>query len=176
VTSPITFTAHGVPQPGGSKRSFPFSRHDGSLGVRVSDDNPAVAGWKRTVAECALAKVGGGFEPLDGPLAVTFAFYLPRPRGHYGKKGLRPSAPSWPTVKPDVLKLARAAEDALTGILWTDDARIVDERLRKHYCDDWREARVDVTVRPVYERPSLDVCFPPAAAVSHAGGSEAPRT
>jgi hypothetical protein len=34
------------------------------------------------------------------------------------------------------LKLARAAEDALTGVLWLDDSQIVDERISKAYGDD----------------------------------------
>jgi len=32
-----------------------------------------------------------------------------------------------------VLKLARAVEDALTGVIWADDAQIVDEVIRKRY-------------------------------------------
>lgn len=32
---------------------------------------------------------------------------------------------------PDVLKLARGVEDALTGIVWRDDAQIVNESLSK---------------------------------------------
>ena len=32
---------------------------------------------------------------------------------------------------PDVLKLARGVEDALTGIVWRDDAQIVNESLNK---------------------------------------------
>jgi Holliday junction resolvase RusA-like endonuclease len=39
----------------------------------------------------------------------------------------------YPISKPDVLKLARAAEDALTGIIWSDDALIVQEHLYKAY-------------------------------------------
>jgi Holliday junction resolvase RusA-like endonuclease len=44
---------------------------------------------------------------------------------------LKGSAPEWPVARPDALKLARAAEDALTGIVWADDAQIVVERLGK---------------------------------------------
>jgi Holliday junction resolvase RusA-like endonuclease len=49
-------------------------------------------------------------------------------------------------VKPDVLKLARAVEDALTGILYRDDAQIVTEVLRKRYGDP---PRVEIRLSPV---------------------------
>ena len=57
---------------------------------------------------------------------------------------LRPAAPKHPTTRPDVLKLARAIEDSLTGVLWHDDSQIVSEHLRKHYGEP---ARVVVTVQ-----------------------------
>jgi Holliday junction resolvase RusA-like endonuclease len=38
-------------------------------------------------------------------------------------------------VAPDTLKLARAVEDALSGIVWVNDSRIVDERIRKRWGD-----------------------------------------
>jgi crossover junction endodeoxyribonuclease RusA len=36
-------------------------------------------------------------------------------------------------VKPDLDKVIRATCDALTGILYADDAQIVDTSARKHY-------------------------------------------
>jgi len=42
-----------------------------------------------------------------------------------------------------VLKLARGVEDALSGILYMDDAQIVSERLTKLYGSP---ARVEITV------------------------------
>jgi Holliday junction resolvase RusA-like endonuclease len=46
---------------------------------------------------------------------------------------LKASAPIAPPVKPDVLKLARAVEDAMSGIIYKDDAQIVTERLCDRY-------------------------------------------
>ena len=70
---------------------------------------------------------------------VSFVFIRTRPKSHYrtGKNShlLRDAAPTHPTVKPDVLKLARAAEDALTGILWRDVAQIIEEMLVKRFGD-----------------------------------------
>ena len=51
-----------------------------------------------------------------------------------------------PTSKPDVLKLARLVEDALTGVLFIDDAQIITELIEKH----WGEpARVEVRVSEI---------------------------
>jgi crossover junction endodeoxyribonuclease RusA len=62
---------------------------------------------------------------------------MPRPRSHYrtGKLSheLRADAPVLHTGKPDAIKMARAVEDALTGILWNDDAQICAETIEKIY-------------------------------------------
>ena len=137
----IAFTAFGEAKPAGSKRAFAFKRADGSLGATVTDACKATKSWQHVVATAALEAYHGPL--LDGPLSVSMMFYRPRPRGHFGKRGLKQSAPGWPTSRPDVLKLARAVEDALTKIVWTDDARIVVESLEKQ----WGEpARVEVTI------------------------------
>lgn len=80
-------------------------------------------------------------EPVNGPLAVRFVFVRTRPSSqmrsgaHAG--AVKDSAVGRrPIERPDALKLARAAEDALTGVLWLDDSQIVDERIQKVYGDD----------------------------------------
>ena len=70
---------------------------------------------------------------LDGPLALEVVFTVPRPKGHFGVKGLRPSAPPHPTVAPDTTKLLRAIEDAMEGIVYRNDAQIVEQVARKVY-------------------------------------------
>jgi Holliday junction resolvase RusA-like endonuclease len=144
----IEFIVYGTPQPAGSKVGG--LRKDGRVFVR--DAAKKSRPWKEDVARAAaLAMVRGtspdanGNEPLfDGPLSVAMVFFIPRPKGHYGKRGLRPSAPITPTIRPDVLKLARAVEDACTGVVWRDDAQIVSEFLHKHYGEP---ARVEVSIK-----------------------------
>lgn len=138
----LLFTVHGLARPAGSKRAFPFQRREGGLGVRVTDDNPKSRGWKNLIAGAA-ADAHAGRPLLQGPLRLVLAFYLPRPKGHFGRKGLLPSAPGRPIVKPDVLKLTRAVEDALSKVVWRDDAQIVCEELGKFYGEP---ARVEVFV------------------------------
>ena len=147
----VKFTVHGKPQPAGSKRGFYNAK---AKRVIITDDAKQSRPWKALVSDAAVqamdALTGGRFDfegsLLDGPLMVTLLFYVPRPKGHYGTKGVRPSAPDYPAVKPDVLKLARAVEDAMSGIVYRDDAQIVCELLEKHYGEP---ARVEVTVSPI---------------------------
>lgn len=83
---------------------------------------------------------------LEGPLRLSATFYLPRPKGHFGKRGIRPSAPKYPTTKPDCLKLGRAVEDGMIGVVYRDDAQIVQERLHKVYGEP---ARCEILVSTI---------------------------
>lgn len=131
----ISFVVVGIPQPSGSKRAFPIKRKDGSVGVAVSEDAKGAKAWRQDVAAAAAGVYSG--PPLEGPLFVFVEFRMPRPKGHFGKHGLRPSAlPLWPAVRPDATKLLRAVEDACTAILWRDDAQIVRQHVVKVYASD----------------------------------------
>lgn len=70
---------------------------------------------------------------MDGPLALVVDFYVPRPKAHIGAKGVKPSAPHYPTTRPDITKLLRAVEDAMSGIVYRDDAQIVHQQAMKRY-------------------------------------------
>lgn len=135
----ITLRIPGKPQPGGSKRAF---IPKGWTRPVITDDNPKAADWKRTVQVFAQTE---GMEILEGPLRVSMTFYLARPQGHWGKRGLLQSAPPFPHRKPDVLKLARPTEDSLSGLAYRDDAQIVTEEIRKVYSDDgWTGAVIEI--------------------------------
>lgn len=156
----ISFTVHGVAQPAGSKRPFALRRRDGSIVTRgpdgppiinVVDANPKAKGWKQEIAHAA-AKAMNGREKLHGPLLLAVVFVMPRPKAHYrtGRHAgeLKSDAPRFHTSKPDVTKLVRGLEDALTGIVWVDDAQVADTRQRKEYGES---ARVEVQVMPIVE-------------------------
>jgi Holliday junction resolvase RusA-like endonuclease len=123
----IRFFVPGIPRTAGSKRGFVNPRNGR---VIITEDNKRSKDWRASVALVAsdLIRI-----PLEGPLSVTFEFQFMRPKGHYGSKGLRSSAPLHPAVRPDLLKVARSTEDAMSGIAYRDDAQIVHETLIKRY-------------------------------------------
>ncbi len=161
---PITFTVFGEPRPAGSKRAFALKRRDGSPVLRpngtqvvtVTDANPNSRDWKQQVAHAARQAYSG--ELLDGAIKLTLQFYRQRPKGHFGAKGLNGQgrASLAPITRPDVLKLARAVEDSLTGVVWRDDAQVVLQLLVK----EWGEpARVDVTIEAFVRSAICDSSF-----------------
>jgi len=139
----LCFEVLGHALPAGSKR------HIG--GGRVIDANPDSAGWKHEVALAARAAMmrENGDEPvlLEGALGLALEFYRPRPAGHFGSGrnagALKPSAPAFPTTRPDASKLTRGVEDAMTGTVWRDDAQVVEQLVTKRYGEP---ERVRVTV------------------------------
>ncbi|MGH8982546.1 MAG: RusA family crossover junction endodeoxyribonuclease [Acidimicrobiia bacterium] len=146
----IEIVVYGIAQPAGSKTAGRTS--NGRLFVR--DSAKGSAAWKRAVAQVAGAEMAGR-HLLDGPLALEAAFHLPRPKGHYGARGLRPSAPDFPTVKPDTTKLLRAVEDALTGIVYRDDAQIVRQHVTKDYAGGG-PVRVEIRISSVRQAHLLE--------------------
>lgn len=128
----LTIVVRGVPGPQGSKT------HKGN-GVMV-ESSAAVKPWRQAVTWQAVAAKNKrrGFRLLEGPILAEMVFTLARPRGHFGTGRnagqLRPSAPLRPDVKPDLSKLIRSTEDALSQVVYRDDALIVEYvRLGKWY-------------------------------------------
>jgi Holliday junction resolvase RusA-like endonuclease len=62
---------------------------------------------------------------------------------------------------PDLTKLMRSTEDALTGILWVDDARITDQHARKRYCEPGQAPGAQISIS-VWEREPGAVRTTPA--------------
>jgi len=70
-------------------------------------------------------------------VALELTFHRARPKGHYGsgsrRDAVRPSSPAFPVTKPDSLKLGRAVEDSLTGVVFRDDSQVVEHRIAKRW-------------------------------------------
>lgn len=65
-------------------------------------------------------------ELLDGPVRLEVMFLFARPKS-------RPKKHRYPDVRPDLENLLKAVMDALTGIVWRDDAQVVDVSALKLY-------------------------------------------
>lgn len=152
----VSFTVYGKAETAGSKRGF-YNQKIGR--VILTDDNAKSRPWKALVTDAALQAMtvhgdegtSGYRTPLEGPLLLEVTFWIPRPKGHYGSgrnaENVKAGAPFAPTVKPDLLKLTRAVEDAMTGVVYRDDAQITAETLQKAYTTG--QARTEVRVVPI---------------------------
>jgi Holliday junction resolvase RusA-like endonuclease len=137
----LRFFVSGKPAPGGSKKVFPIRKAGVLTGKFVVTDAGGMANknWRANVAHAgAQAMKERGLRPGVCALELELIFHLPRPKSHFLSKSviqLRAGAPMFPITRPDVGKLARSTQDALTGIVWRDDAQVVKETHEKVYSD-----------------------------------------
>ncbi len=140
MNSSLKFTAIGIPQPQGSSSAF---IPKGWKRAIVTSANPKLKGWRLTVGAAALAALRSAHAskplfPKGQPVAIDLQFYLPRPKR---QKGDRPHVST-----PDSDKLARGICDALTGILYADDAQVNEITLRKAYAPTDGQPSVEIFV------------------------------
>lgn len=109
------FVAFGSPAPQGSKSFKGMTKAGRAI---LAESSRAVKPWRQDVMAAAIEAKQAGAECLSGPLAVTMVFTLPRPK----------NAPRrWvaPGTRPDLSKLVRSTEDAITVAgLWSDDGQV----------------------------------------------------
>jgi crossover junction endodeoxyribonuclease RusA len=121
----IQIIAYGTPAPQGSKRFVGHAKN--GRGILV-ESSAKVKPWREIVHNAAVA-ARAGRPPIDAAVLVRMVFTVPKPA----------SAPktrrTYPCRMPDLSKLCRSTEDALTTAgIWKDDARAVDYgRLAKVY-------------------------------------------
>src|SRR5689334_22538986 len=105
----MRFEVIGLPIAQGSMRAFPMKNGRYAL---TATNAKKLKPWRLELKQAAAAALNG-----DGPYTATvrldLEFRFPRPLGHFGKRGLRPSAPSWMFRRPDLDKLIRAVLDGL---------------------------------------------------------------
>jgi Holliday junction resolvase RusA-like endonuclease len=136
----LHIVVYGMPGPQGSKR------HVGN--GRMIESSKKVKPWRQDVKAAALA-VRNGAAPIDGPVSVRMVFTLPKPSSAPKRRR------TWAMRKPDLSKLARSTEDALTDAgLLADDARIIEfARLAKVFPKEDPEALeapgVRIEIKPV---------------------------
>lgn len=116
--------------------------------VTVADSNSTKLEKRAKVIQRAVldvaAETGFTIPDKDRPVLVVCTFYRQRARTvHYGSgrnaKELKDGAPAYPISAPDTTKLWRGFEDALTGHVWHDDARVVCQLIDEDFVDWWEE-------------------------------------
>ena len=117
---PVVINVDGLPMPKGSKTAFVVKGRAVLTDGRRAGARAASIAWREAVADAArrwLAEHGRP-APIDEPISVVLGFRLPRPAS-------APKRVTVPMRKPDLDKLARHALDSLSGLIYSDDARIV---------------------------------------------------
>lgn len=133
----LTFTVYGDPQPQGSARAFVIGKR-----AVVTSDNPKLKGWRQNVAKAAQAALAPPRATISGPVRVQADFFLKRPqklpKGRIGH-----------TVRPDSDKLVRGLLDSLTGVVWKDDAQVVEIHARKQYHAEGDQPHATISITEV---------------------------
>lgn len=128
----IQFVAYCTPQPQGSIKGFVLPGKNGK-GPRaiLTTDNKRLKPFRSELTRCAMVAMGeqGITEPfaekhVPVQLAITLIFNKPKSVSKKRSKMV---------VKPDIDKLLRSCLDSLTGIIYADDAQVVDVRIKKDY-------------------------------------------
>jgi len=133
----IKFTVYGIAQPKGSTKAFTYyDRNQGKYRAATTSDNTKTKPWQELIASAAQEhRPEWGIH--DGAVILSAKFYFFRPKSASATK--RP----YHTVKPDLDKLTRSLGDALKGIIYTDDSRVIRQNVTKDYGDP---PRVEIEV------------------------------
>ncbi len=126
----MTITVYGTPGPQGSKR---FVGMKGGKGIMI-ESSKAVKPWREAVKLAALEVLEQDSLSIErhcngaipGAISMEIIFTLKKPKSAPRNRKI------WPDKKPDLSKLVRSTEDALSDAgVWEDDARVVSCYARK---------------------------------------------
>lgn len=143
-TREITFFVCGIPETQGSKTWLPSKSRfidAGNVGVKGKRRGGRLLAWRSAVAKAGMvARLENDWTMRDRQaILLGLEFYLPRAKGNKDPE---------PVTGKDLCKLARAVEDALQGIFYPNDNRIVRYgNLGKQFADEMGPGAM-ITVSP----------------------------
>ncbi len=103
--------------------------------------DPETRAAMKAVADAVRLQYRG--EPLDGPLRVLITAWRTRPKTKKHEV--------WADTKPDYDNIEKLIGDALEGILWVNDSRIVDGRCLKRYAPPGVPGWIEIDVSECLE-------------------------
>jgi Holliday junction resolvase RusA-like endonuclease len=141
----LSFFVQGEPK--GQPRARAFARKFGNKFMARMYDPGTAEAWKSCIAAGIKGKIPS--QPFIGPIALDIRFFFPRPKSHFRKAGLKPTAPSHHSQKPDCDNAAKAVMDALTILgLWSDDKQVCRLSVSKNYA---QQPGAEISVREICE-------------------------
>lgn len=120
----IEFRVYGTPAPQGSKTAFVRGGRAVVVDGSSTTGRQKLSSWRAEVAREA-ANIASG-ELLEGPIGVEINFVMPKPKS-------APKGKIFCDKKPDIDKLIRSTFDSMTGVLYKDDAQVVNVKATKTY-------------------------------------------
>lgn len=118
----IAFEVYGLPAPQGSKKAVGRRKNGSTILIEMSRK---VKPWREAVR--AAAEAVRPKSPIMGPVVLSVIFTMRAPQK-------MPRGRIFPTTAPDLSKLVRSTEDAITdALLWADDALVVGTWSSKLY-------------------------------------------
>jgi Holliday junction resolvase RusA-like endonuclease len=128
----VSVEVEGQPQGKGRPRFSTGRTKDGVPYTRVH--TPLKTYTYETVIKRAAVKAMGERDPIEGCVKVDILclFQIPKSWPKLDKQRAL-DGDIRPTGKPDWDNIAKVVCDAVRGIVWTDDSRVVDARVRKFY-------------------------------------------
>jgi Holliday junction resolvase RusA-like endonuclease len=156
----LRFTVLGRGQQRGSKipqaiyrNGKPLVKNGRAVVVaRDSNDSKSLTYMQEVRTCAAVAMEQQSFKVMTRPIELSLIFWFKRPQSHYGSGAnanvVKSSSPKHHAQSPDLAKLVRCLEDALTGIAWQDDKQVFRYKLIERRWTTEHE-RVDVEIREV---------------------------
>ena len=135
----LDFSVLGKPRPKGSSKWV----RSKSTGKSVPVGNEALEDWEAKIAHEARRQFEENFSAAaklwDVPVCLEVVFTFQRPKSHHKSndrtKPLRACAPDHPRNEADRDKLLRAVQDALEGVIYTNDKLVCEGPVSKVYGD-----------------------------------------
>lgn len=135
----VAFTVPGDPVAKGRARSFVRAGH-------VAHYTPEKTAKYENLVKLAAYKAMLGAEVIDCPVLLVVHAFLPIPQSWSKKKQQSAAIGSIvPTKKPDLDNLVKSIKDGMNGVVWRDDAQVVDLIASKRF----GEPRVEIEVRKI---------------------------
>lgn len=124
-TGCLDFTVMGHAEPQGSKSAYVIPNLNRA--VVVDTNARKLKPYRQEVTRTAMSQVRlRPWAAKHVPVRLRLDFFILRPQSC-------PKSRKYPSVKPDTDKLVRSTCDALTGVLYADDAQIVQLVATKNY-------------------------------------------
>lgn len=138
----ITFFVPGIPVAQPRQRHRVVESHGRTFAMNYTPAKHPVNTWKATI-QLAARQVYDG-PPLDVPITLFATLVFSRPKNRIWKTREMPREPK--TGKPDGDNCAKALKDALSGILFRDDALVWDERIVRYVAAGDEQPHTVVTI------------------------------